>query len=139
MKPPVGYSILGIMHDTMNCVRVHCSHILSPPVHPGEMLEQSRPSASCWKCLLTIWIKYKDLTVCREINQSSKQIFDYQMGNPMFLIRKEVYSFEKELKRLDDIYWIYKEFQEVKSHQFLSVCIRNWRNKPWPGILPLIT
>ena len=33
-------------------------------------------------------LKYENLEVCRGINQSSKQILDYQMGKPMFLLRK---------------------------------------------------
>ena len=33
-------------------------------------------------------LKYEDLEICREINQSSKQILDYQMEKPMFLLRK---------------------------------------------------
>ena len=33
-------------------------------------------------------LKFEDLDICREINQSSKQILDHQMDNPMFLLRK---------------------------------------------------
>ena len=33
-------------------------------------------------------VKYEDLEICRGINQSSKQILDYQMKKPMFLLRK---------------------------------------------------
>ena len=33
-------------------------------------------------------LKYEDLNVCQGINQSSKQILDYQMDKPMFLLKK---------------------------------------------------
>ncbi len=33
-------------------------------------------------------LKYKNLEICRGINQSSKQILDYQMDKPLFLLRK---------------------------------------------------
>ena len=33
-------------------------------------------------------LKYEDLEVCKGINQSSKKILDYQMGKPIFLLKK---------------------------------------------------
>ena len=33
-------------------------------------------------------MKYNDLKVCREINQSSKQILDHQLSKPMFLLKQ---------------------------------------------------
>ena len=33
-------------------------------------------------------LNFEDLVVCKEINQSSKQILDYQLEKPMFLLRK---------------------------------------------------
>ena len=33
-------------------------------------------------------LKYEDLEVCRGINQSSKKILDYQMGKPIFWLKK---------------------------------------------------
>ena len=33
-------------------------------------------------------VKYEDLEICRGINQSSKQILDYQIDKPMFLLKK---------------------------------------------------
>ena len=33
-------------------------------------------------------VKYEDLETCRGINQSSKQILDYQIDKPMFLLKK---------------------------------------------------
>ena len=54
-------------------------------------------------------LKYENLKVCQGINQSSKQILDYQIEKPMFLLRKF-----RDLSKENQKDWI-KVIQSVKN------------------------
>ena len=60
-------------------------------------------------------LKYEDLKICQEINQSSKQILVYQMNKPMFLLRKL-----RGLSKENEKEWI-KAIESVKNSETVFI------------------